>query len=304
MPHKLCMDTEAPQWAELRALAEDLRCADAAAAQAHGLAYVFCAESYGLRQVRLDQPTLVLVLEGRKRYAREGEGSVSPSLLSEAPCPSLLLLPADTPLYIENIPARGRYLALCLSFSPALMESAARHSLPHAETENPDPAALGTLLSALTLLVRSALSPAAASCARLLEVQSEQILLLLMLLGLGPRLLSRRDEVVGSALELIRQSPHLPWTVDSLAEHLHCSGRTLRRRLQQDGRSLRELLRHARLHTALGMLQQQRCTVSEAAFSCGYDSLSRFSQRFREHFGLLPSELLRGTGAEERQAVQ
>lgn len=289
------------RWNELRSLAEALRHVAPDVPDSHGMGHVFCTESYGLRNVLLAHPTLVLVLEGEKRYAPTGRESTF-----SCPAPALLLLPSDIPLRIENIPAldSGRYLALCISFDPSLLESTAQHG-PVPSTETPaaevcagmEVATDDTLFATLHMTLRTTLEQAQGSalCPHLIRLQCEQLALLLTLRGFGPHLLTRRHALVGEALRLIQQQPHLPWTLDLLAEQLHCGSRTLRRRLQQEGRTLRELLRHARLHTALGLLQQQRCTVSEAAFSCGYDSPSRFSRRFQEHFGLLPSELLRSS---------
>ena len=298
--------TPSPHWDALRQLAEALRHAPADIPAAHGMGHVFCTRTYGLRNVCLDNPTLVLVLEGEKRHA----GTEKAQHL--CPAPGLLLLPADTPLHVENIPDAhsGRYLAYCLGFEPALLENAARHwPVPAGASGLPPSAPCGegqaveadeTLLSTLRLLLAATLEQVqgAQPCPQLLRLQCEQILLLLALRGWGPHLLTRRNALVGEALRLIQRQPHLPWTLDMLAEQLHCGSRTLRRRLHEEGRTLREMLRHARLHTALGLLQQQRCTVSEAAFSCGYDSPSRFSRRFQEHFGLLPSELLRSGGSD------
>ena len=274
----------------------------------YSLGHVVCLQSYGLRNVCLDHPMLVLVVEGCKRYGLEDNGP-----LHSLHAPGLLLLPADTPMRIENVPDvdAGHYHALCLSLSPVLLDSVAPHWSPapspvfsadpmHPLAPQPlrrDP----ELLMVLQVLLHNTLQQwqGAPLCPRLLTLQCEQLALLLAMRGMDRHLFTRRDSLVSSAMLLISRQPHLPWTVDSLADQLHCSGRTLRRRMHQEGRSLRELLRHARLHSALGMLQQKRCSVSEAAFSCGYDSPSRFSQRFREHFGLLPSELLRSGVARE-----
>ena len=51
-------------------------------------------------------------------------------------------------------------------------------------------------------------------------------------------------------------------------------------------------LREYRLQRAFELLQQGENNVTEAAFAVGYQSLSHFSQAFRERFGMLPKQFL------------
>ena len=308
MPAHTLSSSAAQNWEELHQAADALSRVRSPILAEHGMSHILCMQEYGLRNIRLSQPVLVLVLEGIKGYARQNVGEQgSAALLAKASAPCLLLLPADTPLYLENIPdpKSSRYLAYCLRFDPSLVESVARYcpacsNTPQDTTQGMPAATLRVLpdenlLMQLRLLLRTTVEQLqdGPAFSRLLQLHCEQIALLLFLHGFGALMLTRHDALVGEAMRLIQQQPQAAWTLESLSQELPCSSRTLGRHLQKEGRSLRELLRHTRLHVALGMLQQQHCTVSEAAFACGYNSPSRFSRRFYEHFGLLPSELLR-----------
>ncbi len=58
-----------------------------------------------------------------------------------------------------------------------------------------------------------------------------------------------------------------------------------------EGARFRPLLEQARLAAALGLPQGNWRTIMDVAASVGYQSPSRFAERFRQHFGLSPSEL-------------
>lgn len=81
--------------------------------------------------------------------------------------------------------------------------------------------------------------------------------------------------------------------VGELADALHLDRATLFRRIKTSHQCTpSELLREQRLQRAQSLLEQQRGSVSEIAYACGYDNLSYFSQAFRKRFGLAPSALL------------
>jgi AraC-like DNA-binding protein/mannose-6-phosphate isomerase-like protein (cupin superfamily) len=79
-------------------------------------------------------------------------------------------------------------------------------------------------------------------------------------------------------------------TLSGAARHAGTSTRTLRRRLHDElGTSFRELHAQARLLRALELLSDRRHSVTEVAYTLGYDSLSAFSRRFTRFAGELPS---------------
>ena len=93
--------------------------------------------------------------------------------------------------------------------------------------------------------------------------------------------------------------PDHDWTGPEIAGQLGVSEATLRRRLQEEGVSLREVLTDIRMTHAMGLLQSSNMPVSAIAASAGFESQSRFAIRFRSRFGFPPTAV-RG----QRQAVQ
>lgn len=81
------------------------------------------------------------------------------------------------------------------------------------------------------------------------------------------------------------------FSVEQLAAQLNLSRMQLHRKLKAlTNQSATEFVRNLRLQRAASLLAARSGTVSEIAFSVGFESLSYFSKSFKEKFGMLPSE--------------
>jgi AraC-like DNA-binding protein len=121
---------------------------------------------------------------------------------------------------------------------------------------------------------------------------AESVLLALCLAGhAGPLLTDRRDPLGARVQQLLMLDPAMDWTVSMVAEHLHVGASTLRRQLAAEERSFRDILSGVRLGMALQWLQNTKRPIGEIAEASGYASASRFSVRFRAHYGLSPRDL-------------
>jgi AraC-like DNA-binding protein len=90
---------------------------------------------------------------------------------------------------------------------------------------------------------------------------------------------------------LVGQRPEHGWSSAEISTTLGVSGATLRRRLQDEGNSLREVLTDIRMTHAMSLLQSSQLSVSAIAASAGFESQSRFAVRFRDRFGFPPSAI-------------
>lgn len=66
---------------------------------------------------------------------------------------------------------------------------------------------------------------------------------------------------------------------------------TLRRKLKSELTSVQEIKDKTRQGLALHLLQTTQYSIGIIAEKCGYQSQSRFTERFKKHFGLTPSDL-------------
>lgn len=79
-------------------------------------------------------------------------------------------------------------------------------------------------------------------------------------------------------------------TVAVIANRLRMSGRSLQRRLRQEGTSFTEALSDLRRDRALRYLQDRRLSIGEVAFSLGYLDVSAFHRAFKRWTGTTPTE--------------
>ncbi len=100
--------------------------------------------------------------------------------------------------------------------------------------------------------------------------------------------LHARAGMAGQVRDIIVSSLRQPPTVVEVADLLHMSERTLRRRLTEEGTSLRALVEEVRSAFAAEFLRSGSLTVAEISDRLGYVEPSSFSQAFRRWHGVSP----------------
>lgn len=91
--------------------------------------------------------------------------------------------------------------------------------------------------------------------------------------------------------EILNENLAADWTAERLAERLSMSESTLRRKLRAEGNSIQVIRNRARLGLGLHLIQTTMEHVGRIAERCGYQSQSRFTDRFKLLFGMTPTEL-------------
>ncbi len=210
-----------------------------------------------LHRVRLFSPALCRVKRGSKVIV-QGESRVL------ATPQQLIVLPADVELEVINQPENGLFCSDLLSLTPEL----------------------AFMWQSVLQAVREGLSVA------LQQHQTMGLLLALYEAGYaGPLLVERQQDLSAQVRQLIMLSPAQAWSVSRVAKMLFLGESTLRRRLQQESQSFRQIVEEVRMAHALGQLQTTSRPIGEIAQNSGYQSGSRFTARFRQHYGLLPKHV-------------
>lgn len=133
-----------------------------------------------------------------------------------------------------------------------------------------------------------------------LKLESLGLRLLLLLLekhegklALSPQ--REKEITVKNALSLFRERMNEGHGLTEVAEALGYSQSHLRRLFQAVlKQSPSEAFDALRMKIALQVLQNKNTQVSEAAWACGYGSLSAFSRAFKKHYGYAPENWRRG----------
>lgn len=82
--------------------------------------------------------------------------------------------------------------------------------------------------------------------------------------------------------------------IEQISKRLHCSARTLQRRLTQSGTSFREQLNLIRHELASSYLRDPRLQIVDIAMLLGYSEHSAFTRAYREWTGKTPNEFREG----------
>lgn len=100
----------------------------------------------------------------------------------------------------------------------------------------------------------------------------------------------QQGDVAWRLCQLIIQDPANPPSMADAAEILHCSTRTLRRRLNAEGWQYQQLIDQVRATRARRALSDPKLSITEIASLLGFADHSGFLRAFRKWTGLTPSE--------------
>lgn len=263
---------------------------DASRAPLGGVGIFHSHSAQSIRDVPIHQPLMVLVAGGRKVIAL-GQRSL------EVQPGELLLVPGGSTVEIGNLPGeQGEdYLGIAIAFSEQSVAQFKRdYGAEHVDDTAPRwsaPAPEGLVTSMAHWVEWCMRHPADTSLAQHRQVE---FLLLLAQAGLAGNLLLNRETAWRSRVaQLLSIDPARDWNVGDLCRRLGIGESTLRRHLQSEGVSFRQVLEETRMVAGLALLQETFWSVGAVAEAVGYQSHSSFSDRFKRRFGLSPAELKR-----------
>lgn len=245
-------------------------------------AEVTSGQMHRLHRVKLFSAAICHITQGSKVIIQQDNRLV-------ATPGDIIIIPANTSLEIINQPARGTFRSDLLLLSADVMAEFKAHyvqAYPPANASSlcaPYSESLAFMWESLLHAVRHDLPEA------LQKHQAFGLLLALLHDGMaGPLLIEPRLNLTEQVRQMVMLSPAKAWTAQDIAATLAVSASTLRRRLQLESQSFRQIVEEVRMASALSQLQSTRLPIGEIAVRCGYLSSSRFTARFRQHYGCLP----------------
>ncbi len=286
-----------PLLAQLRTRLLAHICDDPARTPLGGVGIFHSRRPQSLHNVPIHQPMAVLVVSGRKLIAL-GERRI------DIASGELLLLPGGCTVEVGNHPGpQGEdYLGLAIAFPEESIAQFRRSYGPETLADAaplwsaPAPDALITAMAQwVDWCIYHPLDPT------LVRHRQVEILLLLARDGLAGNLLLREASWRERVAQLIALAPARDWSAGELCRRLGIGESTLRRRLQEEGSGFRQVLEESRMVAGLALLQETFWPVGQVAEAVGYNSHSRFSERFKRRFGLSPTELKRSRESKGEQ---
>jgi AraC-like DNA-binding protein len=248
-----------------------------------------------IRGMIIEEPALIVVLDGIKEVHIGGD-------MFEFSPGEPFVLPAGRTFDIVNRPdeTSGRYRAVFISLPRDLVrrvqQAHPRHRAPPATSaqkpHDPQidltPQVVDTIAHAATALRRTGLDATLAE---------HRVMEILLLIGHVPAIARSGASSVSERVQHhIGLAPMDPWRAEGLARLLGLSTATLRRRLAEEGTSLRRILTTERMRRARAMIDEGERNIAAIAAACGYSSRSHFAASFRSAHGSSPHSLMAAVG--------
>ena len=99
-----------------------------------------------------------------------------------------------------------------------------------------------------------------------------------------------KDGVVGEIRRLLGRQPGKLLTIEEAGSEMAMSGRTLRRRLSEEGVTYKQLVLDFRMEIATGCLSNPSMSITDVAYTCGYNEYTSFYRAFAHYFGVTPKQ--------------
>ena len=238
-----------------------------------------------VRNINVDDPTIILIRHGTKRIRWSGN-----ELYLQAG--EVVIIGSGESFDVINTPGEnGRYEADWLSFNPDLVSRYVcrnQHCLPVSDARK---------LKITSDSFRRAFYHTTEIFRDLSAIPQS------VAIGRMQEMLSWLDEygicfgnfqrsgVERKVRKLVSSDASHSWSTKSVANQMGMSEATLRRKLRAENTSFSRLLVDVRMCRALTLLQVTDLSVTQIAFEVGYESPSKFSARFRNRFGFCPGQV-------------
>ncbi|MDX3775527.1 AraC family transcriptional regulator [Chromatiaceae bacterium AAb-1] len=224
------------------------------------------------------KPLLICVLDGCKKIGRENEITCTAG--------NFIFLSNSPNVEMRNIPDGREYFALLIEFD--FKDFACLSS----RKTGKETFFQGRIDAMLQQTLRQFVEWSAFAPADMWSVRRQEILQLISHLGY---------EQVNAIAESLSLSHKLHNIISAdiandlnaavLSSRLAMSESTLRRKLNTEGTSLQAIKDKAKLAHGLHLVQTSLEPIGRIAGQCGYQSQSRFTDKFKQLFGITPTEL-------------
>ncbi|WP_221801918.1 helix-turn-helix transcriptional regulator [Oceanobacter mangrovi] len=261
-----------------------------------------------LVNIPIIKPVMVCVLAGSKRLGANLEISCQAG--------EFVFIANDPSVTMRNIPANTRYFAVFIEFE--FEDFVGLGSAVESAAECSPAGLLPAQGQAQQLIIGKMTAPFMAALQQFVECSTfvppglwagRRRELLQLLIWQGYRQIAdivASPNVRHTLHQMISADVTHDWTITELADRLAMSESTLRRKLSAEGTGFQAIKDGARLGQGLHLVQTTLDPIGLVAERCGYQSQSRFTDKFKQLFGMTPTDLrkTRERPADEARAVR
>jgi AraC-like DNA-binding protein len=233
-----------------------------------------------LLNVPVIKPLLIVVLSGDKKLGKNSDITCTAG--------QFVFLSNTSAVNMRNIPKQRSYFALLIEFDYQDFDNLKINS------NYKDRLCIGDITDTFNKCLKQFIEWSAWAPQTLWPLRRKEIIQLMCHMGHQEILSMVTDPNVSHRVhalfsEQLQRSEVL--TVEYICNKLAMSESTLRRKLKSQGTTIQEIKDQATLGLGLHLLQSTHDAIGLIAEKCGYQSQSRFTERFKSLFGLTPSEL-------------
>lgn len=231
-----------------------------------------------LLNVPIAKPLLIVVLNGNKELGFNGE------LVCKTG--EFVFLSNSSAIDMRNIPRGKEYFALLIEFDHQDFVGFQINALSNKQHY------IGKTTPAFLKCLQQFIESSQWAPKQVISSRKREIITLLCHLGHGEILSLLASPQLKDRLHgMFVDKEGCELSVQEICQQLAMSESTLRRKLKLESTSVQEIKDSARLGLGLHLLQTTQHSIGIIADKCGYQSQSRFTERFKKQFGLTPSEL-------------
>jgi len=241
--------------------------------------YLYCASSeQNLQNIAFIKPIFIFIMNGSK------EIRTTETVLCHS---SEFVFLSDLKLTtVRNIPRQNGYTAFILEFEYddfAGIPAASQNDILYIQ---------GKVSLELQEELEQFVSISAWASESILTHRRREILMLFYDLGYkNIAALGKQPFLSYKIHDLFIKNEFQNMTVQKICDMLFMSESTLRRKLRHENQSIKEIKANAQLGYGLHLLQTTLSSIQNIAEQCGYQTHSRFTENFKNRFGLTPREL-------------
>ena len=237
-----------------------------------------CTKEQNIFNVPILKPTLIYVLSGIKEL-----GEVHKIICSSG---DFIFLANSPTIDMRNIPRNHEYFALLIEFEYQ------DFSFCNEKSIKIESYIKGRISPILEKTLQQFIEWSIFAPEELWSHRRQEMLQIIDHLGYkGVCSLIKNMSISNKLHQIVRNNMSSKLDNHFLCEQLAMSESTLRRRLKLEGTSIQKIKNQVKLGHALHLIQSTIEPIGYIAEQCGYQSQSRFTEKFKELFGLTPMKL-------------
>lgn len=237
-----------------------------------------CLKEQNILNVPIIKPTLIFILSGKKELGKTNQ------IICQAG--SFVFLSNSPTINMRNIPNNLEYFALLIEFEHQDFNFFKKN------TSIPPKFIKGEVDSLLKSTLQQFIEWSLFAPVNMWFHRRQEILQVLYHLGYTDVYSIIENTSVSNKLhQIVSENLTAEFNASFFCKQLAMSESTLRRRLKLEGTSFQIIKDQVKLGHALHLIQSTAEPIGRIAEQCGYQSQSRFTEKFKLLFGLTPTQL-------------